>query len=145
MSTFEQRTNIKLYYDVGNFKGNTFEQNINAVNKLYLGLGLKISDMPYIYVSESDNKTYLSANCFIIENEKKEKLKTINYPISFIYKVFYHNNLLFYVSPNNQLNLYKFDKDSLYIERTILQNKENKNNKNTPNIERLKIEKIKWV
>ena len=32
----------------------------------------------------------------------KEEEKTINYPISFLYKVFFDNNTIFYLDSNNQ-------------------------------------------
>ena len=89
--------NTKIYYDARKFKENSFENNINTINKLYLGLGLKINEIPYIYVDENDNKNYILANCFTIKTIKeknksdlmtkiKEEEKTINYPISFLYK-----------------------------------------------------------
>ena len=129
METFEEsnkNNQVKIYYDAGRFKRNTFEQNINAVNKLYLGLGLKIRDIPYIYVNETDNNIYLSANNFIIE--KNNKKFEINYPTSFIYKIFYYDNLLFYLEENNQLNVYKFDRKNWSIKHCLIQQKKNKEN-----------------
>ena len=116
----------KLYYDAGKFKGNTFEKNINAVNKLYLGLGLKITDIPYIYMNETDNNIYLSSINFIIEKEN-EKFE-INYPTSFIYKVFYHGNFLFYLQENNQLNVFKFDREHFSIMHFLIQKKKKEEN-----------------
>ena len=104
---------VKIYFDAGRFKGNTFEQNINTVNKLYLGIGIKISDVPYIYMKENDNCIYLSANTFTIINKDKEV--EINYPISFMYNVFYHDNFLFYLEKNNELRVYEFDPQNLSI------------------------------
>ena len=104
---------VKIYFDAGKFKGNTFEQNINIVNKLYLGIGIKISDIPYIYMKENDNNIYLSANTFTIINKDKEV--EINYPISFMYNVFYHDNFLFYLEENNELRVYEFDPQNLSI------------------------------
>ena len=132
METTKKSTDTKLYYDVGKFKGNTFENNINTINKLYLGLGLKISELPYIYINESDNKTYLSANCFTIKTIKetnktdliakaKEGEKAIYYPVSFLYNVFYDNNTIFYLDSNSQLNVYKFDKESLSVKHSLIQ------------------------
>ena len=141
METTKQSNNMRIYYDAERFKGNTFEQNINIVNKLYLGLGLKISDVPYIYIGEKDNNTYLSANCFIIET-KEEEPKIINYPISFLYQVFYHNNLLFHLDSNNQLNVYKFDKEKLSIVKCLIQQKKNEMKKNS-NITPVDMEKVK--
>ena len=121
---------VKIYFDAGKFKGNTFEQNINTVNKLYLGIGIKISDIPYIYMKENDNYIYLSANTFTIINKDKEV--EINYPISFMYNVFYHDNFLFYLEENNELRVYEFDPQNLSIkihtvEKTISE-KENGEN-----------------
>ena len=62
MTTEVKANKKKIYYDQGKFKGNTFEQNINTVNKLNLGLGLKVSTVTYIYKNESDHNIYLSAN-----------------------------------------------------------------------------------
>ena len=132
METTKESTDTKLYYDAGKFKGNTFENNINIINKLYLGLGLKISEVPYIYIDESDNKTYLSANCFTIKTIKEgnktglmektqEEEKTIYYPISFLYNVFYENNTIFYLDSNSQLNVYKLDKESLSMKKSLIQ------------------------
>ena len=111
----------KLYYDAEKFKGNTFEKNIQVINKLYFGLGIKITDIPYIYMSQSDDNIYLSANSFIIEN--KDKIIKISYPTSFIYKVFYHDSLLFYMDINNQLHVYKFDADNCSIQYCLFQQK----------------------
>lgn len=113
----------KLYYDAEMFKGNTFEKNINTVNKLYLGLGLKITDVPYIFMSQNDNNVYLSANCFTIEN--KDKKIVINYPTSFIYRVWYNDNTLYYLDKNNQLNLYKFNFEEFSIHHCLIQQSKN--------------------
>ena len=133
METTEQIKEKKLYYDAGKFKGNTFENNINTINKLYLGIGLKITDIPYIYVDEKDNKTYLAANRFMIKttsqkndsmiNAKKEE-KITNYPISFIYRVFFHNNIIFYLDQkNNELNVYKLNKNDLTVKKCVIHGK----------------------
>ena len=50
METAKKSFNTKIYYDTRKFKENSFENNINTINKLYLGLGLKINEIPYIYV-----------------------------------------------------------------------------------------------
>ena len=138
METTKQNK-MRIYYDAEKFKGNTFEQNINSVNKLYLGLGLKISDVPYIYMSEKDNNIYLSANSFTMETKEKEP-KIINYPTSFLYQVFYHNNLLFYLDSNNQINVYKFDKEKLSVVKCLFQQKKNEMKIN-PNIAPLDMKK----
>lgn len=131
MNKHQESQKIKIYYDIGMLKGNTFEQSINTVNKLYLGLGLKISEVPYIYISENDKKIYLAANCFTLET-KEEKEKIINYPISFLYNVFYHNNILFLLDSNNQLNVFKFDKDNLSIKKCVIEQRKNTNPKIIP-------------
>ena len=79
MEQAEQIKEKKLYYDAGKFKGNTFENNINTINKLYLGIGLKITDIPYIYVDEKDNKTYLAVNHrFMIKTTSQKNDSMIN-------------------------------------------------------------------
>ena len=127
METAKKSFNTKIYYDARKFKENSFENNINTINKLYLGLGLKINEIPYIYVDENDNKNYVLANCFTI--------KTINYPISFLYNVFFDNNTIFYLDSNNQLNVYKFDKKSLSIKKSMVQIDSRENQKNKFNKE----------
>ena len=118
----------KIYHDIARFKGNTFEQNINNVNKLYLGLGLKISDVPYIYLDDTDNNIYLSAIKFSLNYKGKEH--QINYPASFIYKVFYYDGILFYLQDNNLLRVYKFDFDNLSIQYYLTQQKKKEDNIN---------------
>ena len=63
----------------------------------------------------------------------KEEEKTINYPISFLYKVFFDNNTIFYLDSNNQLNVYKFDKNSLSIKKSLVQIDARENQKNKLN------------
>ena len=144
METEKKSFNTKIYYDARKFKENSFENNINTINKLYLGLGLKINEIPYIYVDENDNKNYLLANCFTIKTIKeknksdltakiKEEEKTIYYPISFLYNVFFDNNTIFYLDSNNQLNVYKFDKKSLSIKKSMVQIDARENQKNKLN------------
>ena len=144
METAKKSFTTKIYYDARKFKENSFENNINTINKLYLGLGLKINEIPYIYVDENDNKNYLLANCFTIKTIKEkntsdltvkanEEEKTINYPISFLYNVFFDNNTIFYLDSNNQLNVYKFDKNSLSIKKSMVQIDARENQKNKLN------------
>ena len=108
-----QKRKPKIYHDIAKFKGNSFEKNINSVNKLYLGLGLKISDVPYIYIDDSDKNIYLSAINFSLQY--KGQNHQINYPASFIYKVFYYDGLLFYLQENNLLRVYQFNYNNLSI------------------------------
>ena len=121
----------KLYYEVNKCKGNTFDNNINKINKLFLGLGLKTNDVSYIYVDENYNKTYSAANCFSIKTKSqkndsviiiKEEEKTINYPISLLYNVFFYNNIIFYLEQkSNELNAYKLDKENLSVKKCVIQ------------------------
>jgi len=100
-----------LYCDFGGFKGFSFQKNIDSINKLYFGLGLTISDIPYVFRDESDGKYYLSAYCFSIKSSNENITKEIYYPESFLNLVFYHNNLIFFVNTNNELSIFKFDKN----------------------------------
>ena len=125
----EKRSKPKIYDDIRRFKGNTFEQNINTVNKLYLGLGLKISDVPYIYIDDTDNNIYLSAVNFVKENKDKKDNYEINYPPSFIYHVFYCDGLLFYFEEKNQLRVYKFDRNNFTIQYYETQPKKDEDKK----------------
>ena len=120
MTTEVKANKTKIYYDQGKFKGNTFEQNINTVNKLYLGLGLKVSTVPYIYKNESDHNIYLSANSFKVTTKEGEQ-KVFNYPTSFLYNVFYYNYLLFYLDTQNNLQVFKLDRDNSCINKKSFQ------------------------
>ena len=71
MTTAEENKTYKIYCDYKQFKGNTFEDNINKINDIYLGKYLKISNKQYIYYDEKDDKNYLSANYFIIKIKQK--------------------------------------------------------------------------
>ena len=114
MNKIEDAKNMKIYYDYKEFKGNTFEKNINSINNLYFGQGIAISETPFIYIDEKEKKNYLSTNCFIIESysDNKNNSKMICYPISFLNLIFYSNNLLFNLDSNNRLIVFKFEKDS---------------------------------
>lgn len=106
----EENKNKKIYYDIHQFKGNIFQDNINTINNLYFGQGILISDIPYIYWSESDKKNYLSTNCFSINSgSKDDNEKMICYPESFLHFVFFYDNLLFYLNHQNNLILFKFE------------------------------------
>ena len=61
----EEKKSKKIYYDIHQFKGNIFQDNIDTINNLYFGQGIMISDIPYIYRSESEKKNYLSTNCLL--------------------------------------------------------------------------------
>ena len=129
----EKRSKPKIYDDIRRFKGNTFEQNINTVNKLYLGLGLKISDVPYIYIDDTDKNIYLSAVNFVKENNNGKENCEINYPPSFIYNVFYCDGFLFYFGEKNQLRVYKFDRENFSIQYYETQPKYDKDQKKDTN------------
>ena len=71
MSSSQEDKKDKIYCDYKQFKGNTFENNINSINNLLLGKSQKISNTQFIYVDKNDGKNYISANYFLIwKNEK---------------------------------------------------------------------------
>ena len=79
----------KLYCDMGNFKGFTVQNNIDSVNKLYFGLGLRLSDTPYIYKNEEDGNIYLGAYIFRIIPENLNNTKNIYLPANCLNLTFY--------------------------------------------------------
>ena len=94
-----------LYYDTNKSKGNTFEKNINLINRMYFGQGINITDNPFVTLSEKDQNKYLSVQCFRI---KKAQL------------VFNYENLLFHITPENKLLVLKLNKDS--YQKLLFQN-----------------------
>lgn len=110
----EQKENnqVKLYYDSRKFQGNTFEQNIDKINSIYFGQGLKISDTPFIILDVKDNQKYLSAYSFQLFTTDGKEIKTIYYPENFIKLAFYHNNVLYNIDSKNNLVVFKFEKDA---------------------------------
>ena len=71
MSSSQEDKKDKIYCDYKQFKGITFENNINSINNLLLGKSQKISNTQFIYVDKNDGKNYISANYFMIwKNEK---------------------------------------------------------------------------
>ncbi len=98
-----------LYADIGGFKGFSFQNNIDSINKLYFGQGLVISKAPYIYRNEKDGKYYLSAYCFKIDGKNP---KEIYYPEAFLNLVFYHDQKIYFVNSQNELLVYKIDEKS---------------------------------
>ena len=92
-----------LYYDTNKSKGNTFEKNINLINRMYFGQGINITDNPFVTLSEKDQNKYLSVQCFRIKKANKEVIKEVFIPGSFLQLVFNYENLLFHITPENKL------------------------------------------
>ena len=101
-----------LYYDTNKSKGNTFEKNINLINRMYFGQGINITDNPFVTLSEKDQNKYLSVQCFRIKKANKEVIKEVFIPGSFLQLVFNYENLLFHITPENKLLVLKLNKDS---------------------------------
>ena len=101
----------KIYEDYKSFKGTTFENNINCINHLLFGQGLKISDIPYIIKEEKSDKNILAINRINIKSNIVDK--TICYPKKCIHIVFYHENSIFYLAQNNTLEIYKLEKNNI--------------------------------
>ena len=107
----EENNTVKLYYDSRKFQGNTFEQNIDVINNIYFGKGVKISDTPFIIIDIKDNQKYLSAYSFQLFTTDGKEIKTIYYPENFVQLAFYHNNVLYNIDSKNNLVVFKFEKD----------------------------------
>lgn len=101
-----------LYKDFGVFKGFSFQDNINTINKLYYGQGLKISEVPFIFKNENDNKYYISAHKIELLSKDGKRIKLIYFPENFLNQVFYHDNLLFFFNSNYTLVIYKIESKS---------------------------------
>ena len=101
-----------LYYDTNKSKGNTFEKNINLINRMYFGQGINITDNPFVTLSEKAQNKYLSVQCFRIKKANKEVIKEVFIPGSFLQLVFNYENLLFHITPENKLLVLKLNKDS---------------------------------
>ena len=97
MNRIEIPKEKSIYADIGGFKGNTFQNNINSINRLYYGQGLKISDTLYLHRNEKDNKYYLSANKIEIKPKGGQKSQLMYFPDNFLNKVFLYNNNLFFI------------------------------------------------
>ena len=108
----ENKKVAKKYYDSRKFKGNTFEQNIAAINNMLFGQGIKISDTPFIIIDEKDQKKYLSAYNFKIES--KDNKVNINLPETFLQYIFYFNKMLFHFNSSNNLIIIKFINNKCY-------------------------------
>ena len=103
-------------------KGNTFEKNINLINRMYFGQGINITDNPFVTLSEKDQNKYLSVQCFRIKKANKEVIKEVYIPGSFLQLVFNYENLLFHITPENKLFILRLNKDS-YQKLLLLDNK----------------------
>ena len=110
--SIENKKVAKKYYDSRKFKGNTFEQNIAAINNMLFGQGIKISDSPFIIIDEKDQKKYLSAYNFKIES--KNNKVNINLPETFLQYIFYFNKMLFHFNSSNNLIIIKFINNKCY-------------------------------
>ena len=110
--SIENKKVAKKYYDSRKFKGNTFEQNIAAINNMLFGQGIKISDTPFIIIDEKDQKKYLSAYNFKIES--KDNKVNINLPETFLQYIFYFNKMLFHFNSSNNLIIIKFINNKCY-------------------------------
>ena len=137
----------KMYEDYKSFQGTTFEKNINSINHLLFGQGLKISDIPYIIKEENSDKNILAINRINIKSDKVDK--TICYPKKCIHIVFYHENSIFYLTQNNILEIYKMEENKMVrysIQHNKIKNKQiKKKNVECDNLNELldEIKKIK--
>lgn len=113
-NTDKKKKNVEplLYYDTNKSKGNTFEKNINLINRMYFGQGINITDNPFVTLSEKDQNKYLSVQCFRIKTKDKAVIKEVFIPGSFLQLVFNYENLLFHITPENKLLVLKLNKDS---------------------------------
>ena len=116
---------IKMYEDYKSFQGISFENNVNSINHLYFGQGLKISDIPFIIKEENSDKNILAVNWIKIKSQTFDK--TICYPKKCIHIAFYFDNSIFYLTENNTLEIYKLGKDK--ITKHIIQQNEVQNRK----------------
>ena len=105
----EKPKKLEIYADYLSFQGSTFENNIKSINSLYLGQGIKISDVPFIIKDEKSNKNYIAVNQINIKTQMEEKI--IYIPKKYLYLVFYFNNSIFYINRNNTLIIFKFESD----------------------------------
>ena len=159
MSSVQQDKKDKIYCDYKQFKGNTFENNINSINNLLLGKSQKISNTQFIYVDKNDGKNYISANYFIIwknannnhhgqinykdeknkndnyhKEENKENVIKMCYPQNFIYPIYFHDNRLYYINKNNELLIFKLGRNKV-TKYVFIQKIEHKEKQNIKKIE----------
>ena len=114
---------LKLYEDYYSFQGITFENNINSMNGLLFGQGLKISDTPFIIKEENSGKNFLAVNQIHIKSQIVDK--TICYPKKCVNIVFYHENCIFYLGENNTLEMYKLMENK--VEKYLIPHDKSKN------------------
>ena len=113
---------LKLYEDYYSFQGITFENNINSMNRLLFGQGLKISDTPFIIKEENSDKNFLAVNQIHIKSKLVDK--TICYPKKCINIVFFLENCIFYLGQSNNLEMYKLMSEK--VEKYLIPNDNNK-------------------
>ena len=129
----------KIYEDYKSFQGISFENNINSINHLFFGQGLKISDIPFIIKEENSDKNILAVNQIKIKSSLIDK--TICYPKKCIHIVFYYENSIFYLTKNYTLEIYKLESNEI-IKHTIPHIKDKNNKIVTKNIDNVDLEKI---
>ena len=96
-----------MLYNVNHvFKGSLFEENLNCIHKLKLGLGVKAMYYPFIYKNNNDKNYYIASYSISIKKEGVVQ-KVIHYPISFNYKVMFYDKAFFYLSNNKKLIILK--------------------------------------
>ena len=113
MNRIEIPKEKSIYADIGGFKGNTFQNNINSINRLYYGQGLKISDTLYLHRNEKDNKYYLSANKIEIKPKGGQKSQLMYFPDNFLNQVFLYNNNLFFICQDYKLLIFSLKNQSI--------------------------------
>ena len=119
----KENEKLKLYEDYYSFQGITFENNINSMNSLLFGQGLKISDTPFIIKEENSGKNFLAVNQIHIKSQIVDK--TICYPKKCVNIVFYHENCIFYLGENNTLEMYKLMENK--VEKYLIPHDKSKN------------------
>ena len=126
-SKIEENKKFKIYEDYKSFQGLSFENNINSINKLLFGSGLKISDIPFLIKEENNDKKILALNRIKINSKSGNKI--ICYPKKCIYTVFYYEKFysILYLTDNNNLEIYKLN--SRNITKYIVPNDKVKNPK----------------
>ena len=109
----KQSQEPKMYEDYKSFQGLSFENNINSINQLYFGLGMKISEIPFLIKDENTEQNLLCANRIQIKSPMVDKV--ICYPKKINYIIFYvpNANSIFYLNQNNHLEVYELKNDKI--------------------------------